>query len=104
MPSDQPRRRQTSLFVKVVGMVVLLVLVAGAVLAVGPALTASTMPVRSEPAPAAPSRAAGPGAPEFTSCFDVWAGGQGPFLAGEPGYSAALDPDGDGIACPSRPK
>ena len=40
----------------------------------------------------------------FTSCYDVWAGGQGPFKRGEPGYTEQLDPDGDGIACPSKPK
>jgi hypothetical protein len=39
----------------------------------------------------------------FTSCNDVWASGQGPFKRGEPGYTEQLDPDGDGIACPSRP-
>lgn len=116
MPDNQNTRRpQTRPFVKVVGMVLLLALIASAVLAVGPSLTASATPPASAPAAAgtampaprtepSPSSPAGPGTPEFTSCLDVWAGGQGPFLAGEPGYSAALDPDGDGIACPSRPK
>ena len=40
----------------------------------------------------------------YTSCDQVWAGGQGPFTKGEPGYTKQLDPDGDGIACPFRPK
>ncbi|CAI3798219.1 excalibur calcium-binding domain-containing protein [Pseudarthrobacter sp. MM222] len=40
----------------------------------------------------------------YTSCNDVWAGGQGPFREGEPDYTKQLDPDGDGIACESKPK
>ena len=108
MPHDQNARRpQTRPFVKVVGMMLLLVLIASAVLAVGPSLTTSAAPAPSGPAPSmkpAPSPPAEFGPPQFTSCYDVWASGAGPFLAGEPGYSAALDPDGDGIACPSKPK
>jgi hypothetical protein len=40
----------------------------------------------------------------YTSCDQVWAGGQGPFKKGEAGYTKQLDPDGDGIACPSHPE
>ncbi|MCU1521322.1 MAG: Excalibur calcium-binding domain [Arthrobacter sp.] len=38
------------------------------------------------------------------AAIEVWAGGQGPFKEGEPGYTKQLDPDGDGIACESKPK
>lgn len=34
------------------------------------------------------------------NCDEARADGVAPLLAGQPGYSAGLDPDGDGIACP----
>lgn len=37
--------------------------------------------------------------PAFTSCDQVYAAGLAPLLIGEPGYSRALDKDGDGVAC-----
>lgn len=40
----------------------------------------------------------------FTNCNDAWASGQGAFKRGEPGYTEQLDPDGDGIACPTSPQ
>jgi hypothetical protein len=61
-----------------------------------PKATKSAPPTKATPAPERPLR--------YTSCNDVWAGGQGPFKEGEPGYTKQLDPDGDGIACESRPK
>jgi hypothetical protein len=93
-------------------------LVAGTVLSVVPdgmINGAAPVPTTSEQDPSAmtaPSRTQkatrGTPAPEptprFTNCNDVWAGGQGPFKEGEPGYTKQLDPDGDGIACESRPK
>src|SRR4051794_37789186 len=35
----------------------------------------------------------------FASCAAARNAGVAPLYAGQPGYSAALDPDGDGIAC-----
>jgi hypothetical protein len=44
---------------------------------------------------AAPTATAQP----YRSCDDAWAAGEGILLQGEPGYSVALDPDMDGLAC-----
>lgn len=44
-------------------------------------------------APAAPSNA------YYASCADARAAGAAPLYAGEPGYRAGLDRDGDGVAC-----
>ena len=35
----------------------------------------------------------------YSSCAEARAAGKAPLHVGEPGYSAALDPDGDGVAC-----
>ncbi|WP_165949255.1 excalibur calcium-binding domain-containing protein [Kribbella turkmenica] len=35
----------------------------------------------------------------FTSCIEVWAAGAAPLHRGDPGFSAALDVNGDGVAC-----
>lgn len=35
----------------------------------------------------------------YRYCSDVRAAGKAPLLAGQPGYAAHLDRDGDGIAC-----
>jgi hypothetical protein len=40
-------------------------------------------------------------ASSFRSCDEARAAGKAPLLSGEPGYSARLDPDGDGVACDS---
>ncbi len=45
--------------------------------------------------PAAPSAWAVP----FSSCDQARAAGAAPLYAGQPGYSTALDRDGDGVAC-----
>ncbi|GAB0102457.1 hypothetical protein JMUB6875_14250 [Nocardia sp. JMUB6875] len=37
--------------------------------------------------------------PMYLTCEQVWSLGKGPIRIGQPGYSAMLDPDGDGIAC-----
>jgi hypothetical protein len=37
--------------------------------------------------------------PTYRSCAEVRAAGKAPLRRGEPGYSRALDPDGDGVAC-----
>lgn len=37
------------------------------------------------------------------NCAAVWAAVGGPIYAGDPGYSASLDADGDGIACELNP-
>jgi hypothetical protein len=34
------------------------------------------------------------------SCEEAIARGVAPLMAGQPGYSEDLDPDGDGLACP----
>jgi hypothetical protein len=36
------------------------------------------------------------------NCEEAEAMGVAPLMAGRPGYSRDLDPDGDGIACPPR--
>lgn len=38
----------------------------------------------------------------FRSCDDVMAAGRAPLFRGEAGYSPHLDPDGDGLACPTQ--
>ena len=35
----------------------------------------------------------------YRYCSDVRAAGRAPLLAGQPGYAAHLDRDGDGVAC-----
>ncbi|WP_028477892.1 excalibur calcium-binding domain-containing protein [Nocardia sp. CNY236] len=37
----------------------------------------------------------------FANCDEVYAAGRAPLFAGEPGYGPHLDPDGDGLACPT---
>lgn len=68
---------------------------------------AATKAAHHKPKPAHTKKPADDTPPKtyrYTSCDQVWLGGQGPFKKGEPGYTKQLDPDGDGIACPSRPK
>ena len=36
----------------------------------------------------------------FKTCEEARAAGAAPMMAGRPGYSSALDPDGTGVACP----
>lgn len=52
-------------------------------------------PVNVPPAPVAPV----PAAVYYANCKEVRAAGAAPIYAGQPGYSRALDRDGDGIAC-----
>jgi hypothetical protein len=40
----------------------------------------------------------------YASCADAWAAGAAPLHRGESGYRSALDRDGDGIACETKPK
>lgn len=37
--------------------------------------------------------------PYYVNCQQVRAEGKAPLLAGQPGYSRQLDPDGNGVAC-----
>ncbi|TWS26249.1 excalibur calcium-binding domain-containing protein [Tsukamurella sputi] len=37
--------------------------------------------------------------PVYKNCTEVRQAGKAPILKGQPGYSAKLDRDGDGIAC-----
>lgn len=39
------------------------------------------------------------GATPYRSCADAWAAGEGVIYQGEAGYSVAIDPDSDGVAC-----
>lgn len=71
-----------------------------------PTATPTTKATHHKPKPARTKKPADPTPPPtygYTSCDQVWLGGQGPFKKGEPGYTKQLDPDGDGIACPSHP-
>ena len=63
--------------------------------------------INREPSPDAPSRAVSPPlvtakgeVVSFKDCDEVRAKGYAPLMAGRPGYTIDLDPDGDGIACP----
>ncbi|KAF0845985.1 excalibur calcium-binding domain-containing protein [Nocardia caishijiensis] len=38
----------------------------------------------------------------FRSCEEAMAAGRAPLFRGEAGYSPHLDPDGDGLACPTQ--
>jgi hypothetical protein len=50
-----------------------------------------TVTAAAAPVPASPTR--------YADCDAVTRAGAAPLYRGEPGYRAALDPDGDGIAC-----
>ena len=40
----------------------------------------------------------------YRNCAEVWNAGAAPLRRGQPGYSADLDRDGDGVACEVRPR
>ncbi|WP_280382055.1 excalibur calcium-binding domain-containing protein [Nocardia wallacei] len=46
-----------------------------------------------------PSGDAQPGYPFYATCTQVWAEHGGPLYAGQRGYRAGLDTDGNGVAC-----
>lgn len=119
VPAAPIKRRKVSALTWTAGALLIGALVAGTVLSVVPSgMVNGAAPVTTtaaEPEPSAtPTKSKKPkatkkkAAPEptlrYPSCNEVWAGGQGPFKEGEPGYTKQLDPDGDGIACESRPK
>jgi hypothetical protein len=119
LPPAATKRRRVSPLTWTAGALLIGALVAGTVLSVVPdGMINGAAPVATNSAEAAATSTPAPSkkpkatkktaAPEptmrYTSCNDVWAGGQGPFKEGEPGYTKQLDPDGDGIACESRPK
>lgn len=57
-------------------------------------------PNRAAPAPSAPPAAPGSGLKvHYKNCAEARAAGAAPIHRGQPGYRAALDRDGDGIAC-----
>lgn len=60
----------------------------------GPTAPVTHPPVERTAKPARAQRA-----PIYRSCAEVRAAGKAPLRRGEPGYSRALDPDGDGVAC-----
>ncbi|MCU1553752.1 MAG: hypothetical protein JWM13_1238 [Arthrobacter sp.] len=131
-PLDQavtpvPARRRTKPVVWIAAALIILALIAGTVGSIAAhadsadarAATPTTEPEAAAPAATEPSQEQSTPKPSrtrkptsdapqktyrFTSCNDVWAGGQGPFKKGEPGYTKQLDLDGDGIACESKPK
>ena len=49
--------------------------------------------------PAAPARAAEDRSVHYAGCNEVRAAGKAPLYVGQPGYSADMDGDSDGIAC-----
>jgi hypothetical protein len=68
-----------------------LIIVLAALAAVLVALTYRQIELRAAPAKG--------GADSFADCEAARAAGVAPLLRGLPGYSARLDPDGDGVAC-----
>lgn len=50
--------------------------------------------------PVSPAAAAEGQGTELSSCEEAHEKGLAPLYAGTPNYSAKLDPDGDGLACP----
>ncbi|WP_230205183.1 excalibur calcium-binding domain-containing protein [Parafrankia elaeagni] len=60
----------------------------------------STSRQRTKPGSPTPSAAAeGSASAYYRSCGEARAAGAAPLAAGQPGYRAGLDPDGDGVAC-----
>ncbi|MEU6207521.1 excalibur calcium-binding domain-containing protein [Micromonospora musae] len=62
--------------------------------------TVAATSAKPSPSKLAPSKAS-PTAVHYRNCDAVRAAGRDPLLAGEPGYRAGLDRDGDGVACES---
>lgn len=62
----------------------------------GAAATIAVLPRTAQPAPVPAPPA---GATNYANCTAVRAAGAAPIRRGDPGYSRALDRDGDGIAC-----
>ena len=61
---------------------------------------AAPPPARSKPHPTTPeSEPTAPNRHLYANCADARAHGVTPLHRWDPGYSARLDPDGDGIAC-----
>ena len=57
-------------------------------------------PGSTSPPPGGPGPTLGPGQVVlYVDCNAVRAAGAAPIHAGDPGYSSALDPDGDGVGC-----
>ncbi|MDQ6739738.1 MAG: excalibur calcium-binding domain-containing protein, partial [Actinomycetota bacterium] len=52
-----------------------------------------------QPAVPAPGVQPAPGPAYYANCTAVRAAGAAPIRAGQPGYRAGLDRDGDGIGC-----
>lgn len=73
--------------VRVVPLIILVAGLAAAIFAVG----YRQMELRAEPA--------GGAGDSFADCAAARSAGVAPLLRGLPGYSARLDPDGDGVAC-----
>ena len=52
-----------------------------------------------EPNPTASGTKPAGGTAAFASCAEAKAAGKAPLHKGDPGYSAKMDGDGDGVAC-----
>lgn len=61
--------------------------------------TAAAIPPPLPPLPPLPPPAGGDGGVWYANCTAARAAGAAPIRAGQPGYRAALDRDGDGVAC-----
>jgi Excalibur calcium-binding domain len=64
-----------------------------------PTATPSASPRATQPTEPGKTTATPTGGVLYKNCGAVRAAGKAPLLRGQPGYSALLDPDGDGVAC-----
>ena len=68
-------------------------------------VTGSTLGCLVGAVPGCPRGGGGSGnARTFNNCTEAWNAGAAPLRRGDPGYSADLDRDGDGVACEVRPR
>jgi hypothetical protein len=64
-----------------------------------PAPRTITAPRKSAPAPESQQEPAAAPAAYYANCTAAKRAGAAPLYRGQPGYRAALDRDGDGVAC-----
>ncbi|WP_223884081.1 excalibur calcium-binding domain-containing protein [Pseudarthrobacter sp. BIM B-2242] len=67
-----------------------------------PAPAAEPAPVAEIAAPPAPVADPAPVNVTYENCAEVRAAGKAPLLRGQPGYTAKMDSDGDGVACEKK--
>jgi hypothetical protein len=73
-----------------------------------PPPTTAAPPPPTQPPPTSPPAAPPPAPPPpsdvyYENCTAAWAAGAAPVYAGDPGYRAGLDRDGDGVGCEQPP-